>query len=604
MRRSLGFLLALAASPLAAQPGPAPEDAWHAARSDHFEVLGDVDPDALDRAAADLERLRRVIAELGGSGALSSRPTRVYLFSSESAFDPYRLPGSSSSEAGYVVPGEAMDFAATASPRITSQVYRQYVMEMLHRQLPDVPAWLRVGFAEYYSTFEADAGEARIGLPDEARLNWIGLTGGAELPLPDLLTADEAPVTGEPLTDSLFPTQSWLLVHYLMSGDETHRRRIVDYVRRIRAGEDALAAFRSAFGVGDLEGFGETLSEYRRGDSFTFLRVPLGREDAEGEIRTAPLSEAETALAQGELLLRLGPGRRSAAEERLRRAAELDGTLGAAWAGLARLAEARRQAGEDDAGAVRLWERAAREMPDDFAVQLGLGQAKLGALDGRRASDEASRAALAEAAAAFRRATELRPESGEAWAGLGQAGVLAAEPDPEAPAALEKAVELLPRERSDVLFNLLLARARIGDAAGVDEAALSLREAGAEADLLARAREVRLQLTLQEAHALATAGELDDAVALLAVVRAESTNPAVAEQAAQLLQRVSRADEHNRFAESYTEAVERFRAGDLDAARETVEAMMATATPGRQMDTLRQLRARIELAAQGEQEGE
>jgi hypothetical protein len=134
----------------------------------------------------------------------------------------------------------------------------------------------------------------------------------------------------------------------------------------------------------------------------------------------------------------------------------------------------------------------------------------------------------------------------------------------------------------------------------VDEAALALREAGADDELLARAREVRLQLMLQEAHALATAGELDDAVALFAVVRAESTNPALSEQAAQLLQRVTRAEEHNRFGQGYTEAVELFRAGDLDAARQAVDAMMATATPGRQMETLRQLKARIELAAQPE----
>lgn len=594
---ALAALLLLPAAPAAREPvpadGPAPGGAWHSARSERFTVLGDVDAGELAGAAADLERLRRVIAELGGAGTLSPRPTRVYLFGSESAFAPYRLPGSAGSEAGYVLPGEEADFAATASRAVSRQIYRQYVAELLHRTLPDLPAWLRAGLAEYYSTFEADAEEARIGLPDEERLKWIGLTAEMELPLRELLALEAPPSTGDPVADSLFPSRSWLLVHHLMSGDDAHRRRIGDYVRRTAAGEDPVAAFRAAFGVDDLEAFEERLADYRGGDTFTFLRVPLASRESP-EVESRPLTGAETALAQGELLLRLGPTRRDAAGEKLRTAAELDGTLGAAWAGLARLASARGDAGE----ALRLYERAARESPDDFGAQLGLGQAKLDVLGGRRTADEASRAVLADAAAALRRATGLRPDSGEAWAGLGQAGILAPEPDPEAVAALERAVELLPPDRIDVLFNLLLARGRAGDGEGVNEAALALREAGAGDDLLTRAREVRLQLTLQEAHALATAGELDDAAALFAVVRAESTNPALVEQAAQLFQRVSRADEHNRFAQAYGEAVERFRAGDLDAAAETVEAMMTTATPGRQMDALRQLRARIELAAQ------
>ncbi len=574
----------------------APAGPWHEAASEHFVVRGDVAPAALEKGAADLERLRRVVSELAhGGDAVSERPTYVYLFSSAEAFAPYRPPGSSDADAGYVLPGEEASYAATAAGQVTRQIFRQYVHQLLHRGLPDLPLWLRVGLAEYYSTFEADAEEARIGLPDEARLQWSGLAGEKGEPLATLLALDAAPETGDPLADSLFETRSWLLTHYLMSGDTAHRRRIGDYVRRTAAGEDPVAAFRAAFGVEDLAAFEETLEEYRQGKSFVFLRVPLaGGSDADPAVSARPLGEGEAALAQGELLLRLGPSRRDAAEERLRRAVALDDTLGPAWAGLARIADAR----GDDAEALELYRRAAALAPDDFGVQLGLGQALLDALGGRRASDPASRETVAGAAAAFRRAAELRPESGEAWAGLGQAGVLAAEPDPAAVPALERAVGLLPAERTDVLYNLLLARARTGDAAGVDEAAFALREAGAGEELLARAREVRLQLTLQEAHALASAGELDDAVALFAVVRAEATNPALAEQAATLLERVSRAEAHNRFAASYTEAVELFRAGELEAAAARVEEMMESATPGRQMDSLRQLRARIALEAQ------
>jgi len=350
-----------------------------------------------------------------------------------------------------------------------------------------------------------------------------------------------------------------------------------------------VAAFGRSFGVSDLDAFAQSLLDYGRGRSFTYLRVPVETRQSYA-VTSRPLGEAETAFRQGDLLLQLGPTHRTAAEARLRRAVALDPDNGAAWAALGRIAE---EAGDPEA-ALASYERAAALAPEDFAVQLRYGEAKLRSLGGRRASDEAGKAALDAATEALRRAVALRPDSGEAWAALGQAGVLAADPDPGAPPALEKAVELLPAARTDVLFNLLLARARVGDAEGAGRAIEALRHAGAETGILDRSREVELQLTLQEAHRLASAGELDDAVALLAVVRAESVNPAVAGQAATLLERVAKAAEHNRFADRYSEAVALYHGGDLAGAAAVVDEMSAEAKPGRQLLVLRELKARIQ----------
>jgi tetratricopeptide (TPR) repeat protein len=372
-----------------------------------------------------------------------------------------------------------------------------------------------------------------------------------------------------------------------MSGDDAHRRRVGDYIRRVQRGEDPVAAFRAAFAT-DLAEFDRSLARYVRGESFTFLRVPV-EPRAGHALEARALTPAETAFHLGDLLLRLGPSHRQAAGARLRRAVELDPAHGPAWSALGRLAE---ESG-DDAAALASYEKAAALAPGDFMTQLRYGRTRLRSLGGRRATDEVGGAAVAAAQAAFERAAALRPEAGVAWAGLGQAGVLANQPSPEAVAALEKALELLPPGRTDVLYNLLLARARLGDAAGVDRAAAELRAAGAGDDLLSRAREVRLQLALQEAHRLATSDRVDDAVAVLAVVRAETASPALAEQAGALLETLTKAEAHNRFAERYMEAVRLYHAGQLEAAAAIVAEMRGEAKPGRQTETLLALAERI-----------
>jgi tetratricopeptide (TPR) repeat protein len=606
------FALRAQPGPPKSVPGPAAASEWLRVESEHFTLFGNRPVEELVEAAVELERLRNVLSQIAPETGLDPfLPARLYLFQDGVSFSPFRLSNSGFLDAGYLIPEEETSYGAFVGGRPSYLVLKQYVHDLLHRQLPGLPAWLRHGFAEYYSTFEADDDEARIGLPVRAHLEWLRRPQAPLLPMAELLTAADAaagpgtpslpgfaPRVEEPGDEegpmtlhfggrNLFQGQSWAAVHYLMSGDDAHRRRVGDYIRRVQRGEDPVAAFRAAFAT-DLDAFDRALARYVRGESFTFLRVPVEAR-AGHALAARPLTPAETAFHLGDLLLRLGPSHRQAAGVRLRRAVELDPAHGPAWSALGRLAE---ESG-DDAAALASYEKAAALAPGDFTTQLRYGRARLRSLGGRRATDEVGEAAVAAARAAFERAAALRPAAGEAWAGLGQAGVLANQPSPEAVAALEKALELLPPGRTDVLYNLLLARARLGDAAGVDRAAAELRAAGAGDELLSRAREVRLQLALQEAHRLATSDRLDDAVAVLAVVRAETASPALAEQAGALLETLSKAEAHNRFAERYLEAVRLYHAGQLEAAAAIVAEMRGEAKPGRQTETLLALAERI-----------
>lgn len=577
---------------------PSAGDTWTAVDTGRFTVLGDTPDETLTTVAADLERLHHVLAEMAPVGSLESeRPTLIYLFRAPESFAPFRTVagGRPTAEPAYLLPRDHADYAAllvTASRRPSKLVHKQYIHRMLHRHLPGLPLWLRHGLAEFYATFEADRTEARLGLPPSAgSVSMVGAGSRVELPLAELLTAAELPgrsgLHGQLDRDRFF-MRSWLVVHRLLAGDYEQRRRVVDYIQATRRGVDSIAAFSEAFGMTPEE-LDEELDGYPGAEGYTYLRIPVA-SPSEIPMEVRSLGPAEQAFRLGDLLLQLGPARQSAARERLERAVKLDPGLAGAWAGLGELAAARGEPAE----AGRLLRRAAEAAPDDFRVQLAYGQTLLETVGGRRPRNEEEVAALDAAVAAFRRSVELRPESGAAWAGLGHAQVLAPSPDPEAAASMERAVELLP-DRPDLVYNLVLARARAGDRPGVSAAIDRLAAVGAGDALLHRAREMELQLLLREAHRLARAERLDDAVALLAVVREATGDPAVAERAGSLLNRIARAAEHNRFVEVYSQAASLYRSGDLDGALAAVEELAAEASGERQEKAATDLRERIEM---------
>ncbi|HEX6200998.1 MAG TPA: hypothetical protein VF150_12090, partial [Thermoanaerobaculia bacterium] len=263
----------LEAAPQEPSPAPAPAGPWLRVESEHFTLFGDRPGEELVQTAVELERLRSTLSLLAPGSRLDPYlPARLYLFQSSTSFAPFRLLGAGWMDAGYLLETEEASYGALVGGRPSYLILRQYVRDFLARQLPGLPAWLRTGFAEYYGTFEADDTEARIGLPSRRHLDV--LSRQAELiPMAELVTL-EAPAVEEPAgpTDidpaaelplaaagedpfasfgppTPFESQSWAAVHYLMGGDEAQRRRLGDYIRRVAAGEDPLAAFPLALGI-------------------------------------------------------------------------------------------------------------------------------------------------------------------------------------------------------------------------------------------------------------------------------------------------------------------------------------------------------------------
>ena len=319
-------------------------------------------------------------------------------------------------------------------PSITSTHY------VVRTNAPRLPLWFNEGLAEFFSTFEYRKGELRIGLPKPSHVLW--LRNHSAILIPALFAMDrDSKDYNEGTRRGIFYAQSWALVHYLIARDSDLRSRIPDFFAGVSQGLSGDQAFREAFGITDFRKLQHELHSYLRRSILPYWRVML---DSDPELAGPAVTSRR--MEWHEVLYRLGDllshhdEWRGEAESHFAAALEANPEHGLSLAGHAYLAELDERS--DDAR--RLYERAARLAPDEYLVQYRYAAS----LDG-----DASREARDRARAAFSRAASLRPQFGEAWAGLGGTYVDESSPPDAAVEALERAHRLLP-SRVGVLYDL------------------------------------------------------------------------------------------------------------------------------------------------------
>jgi len=562
---------------LAPRTARAQEAGWAVAETPHFSLYGDIGTAAVMKAATDLEHLRSTLFEIAPRGRFhASVPFRVYLFRDShdlAAYAPTSGPGGAA-DAGFLVPHEHGVYGgvlwASEGGEASRFLYKQYVLWVLHANLPELPAWLHQGLAEYYSSFRIKGDEAQLGLPVREHLNYLRFF----VPVQESEDEREDAEERSALDRVQIHARAWALVHYLVLGSEETRRELLIYVRRVVGGGDPDATFEEVFGASRSE-VEERLPEYLAQGTMKYVRLKLSTLETP-DVHGAPLPAAEREYRLADLLLHARPEAASLAREHLANALALDPEHGPAHAALGWLAA---RSGDPDA-ALREYRKAQQLAGDDFLIEYLLGDCLLASLGHRRPESAEELATLRSAEEALLRSTELNPAFPGAWERLGYAYNLEPKGVADAVAALERAIELSP-SRMDVALNLLLAYARVHDVKAADALLAQLSSRGADEATLARAREVRLRLALYEVNLLLRHDALDDAVALLAKIRAATKDPALAELADGQLQRVARAEAHNRYAALYQTAAELIKAGD-EGAGEALHALQAAARPGLQ----------------------
>jgi hypothetical protein len=190
---------------------PAPE--WRLTRSPHFEVYAQTSDQRARAILQHFEQLRAFFQQQNAWKASSSSPVRVIVFASQDEYQPYRLRANAdayyvgSDDQNYIVMAgaDSQGFAAAA---------HEYTHMILRASTLQLPAWLKEGLAELYSTLRMDDRGTELGGPLPGRLNT--LRGHDWMPLQDLMGVSDASLQhAERATADLFYAESWALTGML-----------------------------------------------------------------------------------------------------------------------------------------------------------------------------------------------------------------------------------------------------------------------------------------------------------------------------------------------------------------------------------------------------
>ena len=507
---------------------------WWTATAPGVALHTNSDPQRGLEVALALARFRAVFAQLAPDLELRSpAPTTILAFRDATDYAPFKTrPDREGARilGQFLAHGDGSWLTLDAGTRLAGSyavIFHETVHYFVRHNFPRVPLWFNEGLAEYYSTFESDGDRVRLGGAVERHLEYLSRDGNFELSTILEARTDSA-TYHEPGEVGRFYALSWLLVHYLLSGDGDRIDRTADLLARLAAGDDPEDALAQAFdlGLGELE---EALAEH-----LVALPAPIQLDVAD---LPGPESVRARRLAAADLFAHLGDvaglvGRRRFAEDLYDRALVRVPDHAGALGGLAFL---RDLAGRhDEAGVLYgdLEDRPGnRKWPRAF---LGHGRHLVARAGGQ--PPEVRDARLDLARGRLETALELYPDYGEAWFLLGTCELLAEEPHRQGVRALERAHALLPA-RSDVVSNLARLHARRGEAAPARRWVEGELSVFGDSELVEKTRDEVERLLLVWAAAQAMADdEIDEALGLFDQAIEYARDPRVREaMEAQLL---------------------------------------------------------------------
>lgn len=460
---------------------PSSKDTWLRVQTANFTLYGNAGEGKIREVGLTLERLRAVLLLLTQKlSANAPVPTTVYVFKNDASLKPYKplYQGKPANVGGFFLPTEvgnviALTAAWNSDPR--PLIYHEYLHFFLQNNFPPVPRWYDEGLAEFYSTFQANDSEARIGLTVDAH---IGLLREVPLmPMEKLFAVTyDSPEYNEELKQGIFYAQSWAFVHYLMRGAPERKPQLVRFLQALNAGTPPVEAFHASFQMEPAQMLAELL-RYIRGSRFLYTVAKFSEMKIPTGTTSAKVERPETLVRLGDLLAQL-QDRLGDAEEHFRAVLSEDALHAGAQAGMA---EVRMQQGRERE-ALELYGGALAAGSQDFRVPYRYGDLLMRSVWERwnRALSVTSdlRDDLKEARGAFEKSIDRNPEFVPARAALGrtflyETGGAAAVGIPH----LEAAVRGLPSRR-DLATDL----ATLYEQAGQQEKAdgLSRRALGPE----------------------------------------------------------------------------------------------------------------------------
>ncbi len=246
---------------------------WRELTTPHFILRTDLGTSSARKIIEDFERIEQVFIDLS-PGMPVPAPTHVLVFARQYDYDA-------------IAPRESIGFFARdprqhGAPLIVlfgpyeERTRRVLQHELTHRfiaeQIKKPPVWLNEGLASYFETVTFNKGKLEAG-----RADWqldVGIEEPRVVPVPieDLLAADAAEFYGQ--RDFEYTQTAWAFVHMLRATRPGYSERFAKYVKSLRDGVDAKAAWKDAFADVSIRDLQVSFNNYIAGPFLTMISIP------------------------------------------------------------------------------------------------------------------------------------------------------------------------------------------------------------------------------------------------------------------------------------------------------------------------------------------
>ncbi len=492
--RRFGLLLLLVC---AAGATAQAKDAWRSLRSPNYLFVGDASEPDMQQVARRFEQFRTVFAaQFPAAGLTAPVATIVVVFKDDESYKPFRplYQQTPADFAGYFKSGLDVNYVALPLGRRVEDAYAKIFHESVHLLIDSrarrVPDWFNEGLAAYYSTFELSDADARAvaGKPIDEYVRT--LRARPLLPLAALFAIERgSPDYHASDKSNIFYAESWALVHYLISGRGGARQlQILRYLELLAAGVAAEDSFRKAFQVSYADMEQELRAYVAQEINGVRARDALALANVDVRLKVAPLTDAEAAYYQGDLLLHID--RYDDAAKQLKRSLAADERMATAHAALG-LTYTRQK---KFTAAEQHLQQAVALQPSNYLTHYYYAYAL-----SRQGMDDAQAVAAYNPQAArimraeLQRAITLAPEFPESYRLLAFINLVNGAQLDEAVTLLKRALTLAPG-RPDISFTLAEVHMRRQEWPEARQALQRVLRSGANARLRARATALLQQI--------------------------------------------------------------------------------------------------------------
>lgn len=525
---------------------------WIRLRSAHYDVLSNASAEQTTAIVSGLETLASTLTSTSTRFQSARTPSTIFIFADRSEIVPYfellvgkDKPPITGLYVRHAGGGTMFIDASRRQQRIEKTALHELVHDLLRHSDHTAPLWIEEGLAEYIANGEMRDGKFVAGFPIDQHVGFV--SRGLAMPLEQLFTI--RPETDLALTPQFY-AESWAAIHWLMRTDQSQFFPFLEDLERGTRPGDALRTHYNCT-LRDMEqGIRKNASQSK---AIELAAAATGVVPA-----VAPLDRASLLFELGRFLSYVS-GAEQDKQRHYDEALRIDPKHARTLAAVGRFEEAL-AAGLDDAEVHLMYAET-------------LLTTALGSFAGVFEPSDADTSKFRKARTLAERALTLGADEASGRAALGTTYFVETDLTPGI-TELERAHALLPK-RSDIALNLyaMLLRTQQNDKADALYAEAFAKSQ--DKQVVFAAKNVRLVADTTRANALAKAGKLDEAAAIVRSLAAQTDDPRGRRELEQQAASLESVAAVNRHITMYNDAVALANAGKNRDARKLLDELLA-----------------------------